>query len=184
MFGDHFTPANSPSVAENGPYDAIYHVGTIGCVDDPMRMTKQLLSLLKPGGQLLFNAPNAAACWLAEQLWLDAAPPPDVVTLFRAGFWQEQFSSIAEVVEKVETLSGENAFPIGLAKLTGREWHKPSPRQLDASAGDYQNGRNGHSALQKFVERGAFAVGRATGLMRFVPEQPAPFGLFVTMTKK
>src|SRR5437660_518436 len=72
------------------PYDVVYHVGTIGCVADPLGMTKRLLGLLKPGGRLLFNVPNRDGCYLRGQLWIDAAPPPDVVTLFPSGFWRRQ----------------------------------------------------------------------------------------------
>ena len=78
-FGDHFAVGLD---AAQPPYDVIYHVGLIGCVDDPIALTRRLLAMLKPGGLLLFNAPNRDALGLDGQLWLDSAPPPDLVTLF------------------------------------------------------------------------------------------------------
>src|SRR2546430_6241627 len=101
-FGNHFISADSRAIEDLAPYDAIYHVGTVGCVADPLSFTRNLLRMLKPDGQLLFNAPNADSCWLRGQLWIDAAPPPDLATLFRPGFWQAQFSSVADVAEEAE----------------------------------------------------------------------------------
>src|SRR5207249_863618 len=57
-FGDHFAMAGSSAIDAGGPYDVIYHVGMIGCVGDPVGLTRQLLAKLKPGGRLVFNAPN------------------------------------------------------------------------------------------------------------------------------
>src|SRR5215467_3611592 len=39
-FGDHFVQAGDPSIDAQAPYDVIFHVGTIGCVADPVGMTK------------------------------------------------------------------------------------------------------------------------------------------------
>src|SRR5439155_19989129 len=57
-FGAHFLEVGEPRVNVQAPYDVIFHVGTIGCVADPLGMTMQFLDLLRPGGRLLFNAPN------------------------------------------------------------------------------------------------------------------------------
>jgi SAM-dependent methyltransferase len=186
-FGDCFALSDSTAIQDRAPYDAIYHTGTIGCVDDPVGLTSHLLKLLKPGGRLYFNAPNADSCWLKGQLWIDAAPPPDVVTLFRPGFWQKLFSGIAEVLEAVEICSPDRAFGIELMKLLGRRWQKPTPFALDASANYYdgrpeENGNNGN--IWHLVERTGGRIGRMTGLARLTPSQPNPFGLFVTLTKK
>src|SRR5207253_2971715 len=105
----------------------------IGCVGDPIGLTKQLLTLLKPGGRLLFNAPNRSALHLNGQLWLDSAPPPDVVTLFPEGFWKRHFSNEADVVEGVEMLPADHAAMVGLRSLSGRRWRKPEPQLLGAA---------------------------------------------------
>jgi SAM-dependent methyltransferase len=187
-FGDHFFSADSPVIQNGAPYEAIYHVGTIGCVSDPLRLTRELLRLLKPGGQLLFNAPNAEACWLRGQLWLDAAPPPDLVTLFRRGFWHKYFDETADVTEEVEMCSPDQAFNIGLRKVLGGGWQNPKPVPLDASADSYQHGRSenhhGQNRLWHLVERGSMKIGRATYAYHLAPKKPAPFGLFVKMIKQ
>src|SRR5262249_38837873 len=105
VFGDHFVLSGDASIAQNAPYDVIYHVGTIGCVSDPVAMTNGLTRLLKPGGKLLFNSPNVQGCWLDGQLWVDSAPPPDVVSLFSPGFWTKHFGDVADVRETIEFLS-------------------------------------------------------------------------------
>jgi len=144
--------------------------------------------MLKPGGQLLFNAPNADSCWLKGQLWIDTAPPPDVVTLFRPGFWRRHFSSVADVAEEVEMCQPEEAFGIGLRKLLGRGWTVPIPLALDASAKDYQKGRpevfEWNDKSWSILERGIRKLSRMSGLLRSVQNQPGPFGLFVKMIKK
>ena len=186
-FGDHFFSADSAAVQEGAPYDAIYHVGTIGCVSDPMCFTRDLLELLKPGGQLLFNAPNAGSCWLRGQLWIDAAPPPDLVTLFRRGFWLKHFADVADVTEDVEMCPPDQALEIGLRNLFGPPWQEPKPLALDVSADAYQRGRhenhNGTNGLWHLFERGGLKIGRGIHLSRLAPKRPAPFGLFVRMTK-
>src|SRR3954467_10571402 len=45
-FGDHFALMDSPEIRERAPYDAIYHVGMIGCVGDPIGLTRDLLAFL------------------------------------------------------------------------------------------------------------------------------------------
>jgi SAM-dependent methyltransferase len=187
-FGNFFETTNSTLIEQCAPYDAIYHVGMIGCVADPIAMTDRLFDLLKAGGQLLFNAPNVEACSLKTQLWIDAAPPPDLVTLFRPGFWSKQFSSLANVVEDTEMSSPERSFVIALRRLARRHWHKPTSIPLEQSAKDFKTSRvrNGHFSNRAWnaFERGMTGIARRTGAVKLVPPQPTPFGLFVTMTKK
>jgi SAM-dependent methyltransferase len=123
-FGPYFFEATSPAIADRSPYDVIYHIGTIGCVADPIGLTCSLLRMLKPGGKLLFNAPNVNACWLKGQLWLDFAPPPDVVTLYMPGFWSRFFSIEAYVFEEIENCPPEYSLHVGLRKLI-RRWRPP-----------------------------------------------------------
>ena len=138
LYGDHFALAGDPRIEAEGPYDIVYHVGLIGCVADPVKLTWDLLSLLRPGGRLLFNAPNRAARHLAGQVWIDSAPPPDVVTLFPQGFWSRQFSDFADVAEEVETVSANRALVIGLEQLLRRRWRAPDARDI------HQASQSGH----------------------------------------
>jgi SAM-dependent methyltransferase len=187
-FGSFFETSNSALIQERAPYDVIYHVGTVGCVADPVGITNQLMDMLAPGGRLLFNAPNVQACLSKAQLWIDASPPPDVVTLFGPGFWSDRFSGRARVLEEIEMSSPERSFAVGLRKLLGRRWRKPIPIPLEQSSNDFKTSRveDGHFSNRAWntFERGMVGIARRTGAMKLMRPQPAPFGLFVTMTKK
>lgn len=183
-FGDHFVVSGDDRVSAKGPYDLIYHVGLIGCVEDPVGLTKELLQLVRPGGKLLFNAPNRQALHLRGQIWLDSAPPPDLVTLFSPGFWRAQFSSCAEVSERVEQLPGEGALAISMRQLFHRRWVPPKAKPMKAA------GEGGHAWTQpvsrpwRLFERAVVGAARRTRLAQLAPKRPADFGIFVTMTRK
>lgn len=188
VFGDHFMLFEPKSVSENGPYDVIYHVGTIGCVDDPLGFTRELLKLLKPGGKLLFNAPNVASCWQKDQLWVDEAPPPDLVILFKPGFWKQQFNHLREVEEMIETYSPEQSAVINFKKLLRKKWQAPIPVALEDSINNYKSAtHSGQSGLScicwRLIERIIVYLTRLSGLPILSKPQPYPFGIYVRMTK-
>jgi SAM-dependent methyltransferase len=103
-FGPHFHVMNEGTLQRLGAYDVIFHVGTIGCVEKPIEMTHRLLSLLKPGGWLIFNAPVREHLDALGTLWL-ATPPPDLVTIFPIHFWKTRFGSVADVDVSVSRCS-------------------------------------------------------------------------------
>ena len=185
-FGSHFALAGAPAVAQRAPYDFIFHVGTIGCVADPVGFTQSLLDRLRPGGRLIFNAPNAAACALAGQVWLDEAFPPDLLTLFRKGFWTAQFGDRAEVVETEHPRMPQQSALLDLRRFFGTAWRAPEPLPLEAGVDDLRGGRaKPRNGAERFWHDAGRAVARLPqGLLRLFPEQPDPFGLFVTMTKR
>ena len=183
-FGDHFLHAGDPSIDARAPYDIICHVGTIGCVADPVGMTKGWLGLLKSGGRLLFNAPNRDGRSLPDQLWFESAPPPDVVTLFPPGFWCDHCGDVASVSEKIEFCSPEQNFLVALRKLARRKWRKPMPIPLSES----ERWSTPSPALTDVpwcsFERVLRKVAPLTGLSHVAPLHPSEFGLFVKMVKK
>jgi len=183
-FGSHFVCEGDPAIAAGAPYDAIYHVGTIGCVADPVGMTQRLLRLLKPGGRLLFNVPNRESCHLRGQLWIDSAPPPDVVTLFPPGFWRRYLADSAEVREEVELYPPERALFVGLQKFVGLRWRKPVPVPLGEGECASVSSRVYGNALWRFLERLLRRAGKVPALTGIAPSHPTEFGLFVCMTKK
>lgn len=109
LFGPHFRLITDAAIEKCVPYDFIYHAGTIGCVDDPIGLTRYWLSLLKPGGRLVFNAPNKALADQLGKLWPYTTTPPDLVTLFPDTFWQTQFASIANVSTQTLPLNQRDA---------------------------------------------------------------------------
>jgi SAM-dependent methyltransferase len=186
-FGAFFADANSPRVSRRAPYDVIYQIGTIGCVSDPIEMTRSLLRMLKPEGKLIFNAPNVAACWLRGQLWIDFAPPPDVVTLYRPGFWTRFFSDEAHVTEVVEKCQAHESMRIWLRRHSTR-WRPPRVAALSESLGYYKCGPTATprplGRTRDLMERKVAALAYMLGLGSLVAPEPTPFGLFVTLTKK
>jgi SAM-dependent methyltransferase len=132
-FGDHFACVDSPRIDAGAPYDAIYHVGLIGCVPDPVGLTHRLLTLLKPGGRLFFNAPNRDALFRLNQLWFDSAPAPELITLFPGGFFQRRFGEIARVVETILVTSPQESTIKSATRWFGPAWRAPvaHPMQSD-----------------------------------------------------
>ena len=183
-FGEHFALAGSSAVDAGAPYDVIYHVGMIGCVADPVGLTRKLLAMLKPGGRLLFNAPNLRGCYLRGQLWFDSAPPPDVVTLFPAGFWKRQLADLANVDEHEQMCPANEGLAIGLRKMFGRRWAKPKARSLARSHNRSISTPETSGRIWRSFERAVLKAGRLTGFSRLAPRQPSEFGLYVAMTKK
>lgn len=184
LFGDHFALAGDPRIAAGAPYDLIYHVGLIGCVADPVGLTNDLLALLRPGGELRFNAPNRDALNLDGQLWLDSAPPPDLVTLFPPGLFMLQFSAAADVIEDIETTPADQSLLIALRRALGVVWARPVAQPIEAAADHGLTWRQPAAPMRRFVERLVVKIGRITGLDALVPPRPTEFGLFVTLLRK
>jgi len=182
-FGDHFCIAGDPIIEAKAPYDIIFHVGTIGCLEDPVGATRNLLRLLKPGGQLLFNAPNREGLALRGQLWVEGAPPPDVVTIFRPGLWREIFGDLAQVSEEIEIGAPMQNLLIGLRNLTGARWRVPAPVLLGESMHQSAAVPRWGDTLWRTLERAVRKFAAPLGILRFAPRYPAEYGLFVVMRK-
>jgi 2-polyprenyl-3-methyl-5-hydroxy-6-metoxy-1,4-benzoquinol methylase len=182
LYGDHFAVVGDPVIEQRGPYDVIYHVGMIGCVADPVGLTSKLLELLRPGGKLIFNAPNRDSLHLRHQLWLDSAPPPDVVTLFPPGFFKRTFAALANVIEEVEMLLPEQASVVVLRQLLGTRWKKPHPKVI-GSAGDGLAWRQPIGRIRRAFERAVSRAARNAGAAALIPFRSAEFGLFVSLVR-
>jgi SAM-dependent methyltransferase len=174
-FGDHFALSDDARVADGSPYDAIYHVGTIGCVESPFEFTRRLLSLLRPGGILLFNAPNVQVVRKGGGAWIDGSLPPDLVTLFDPPAWKRHFSDLAEV----EVTAGSASDGEWAASLAGRMLRGITPgRTLFRRSG-------GEESRRYDLLRGA-ALKLSRLIIPVVPARrpPSRFGVHVLMTRK
>jgi SAM-dependent methyltransferase len=180
-FGDFFAVAGTPKATGAAPFDLIYHVGLIGCVSDPLAMTRSLLSMLKPGGKLIFNAPNKAALRFPNQLWFDSAPPPDLVTLFPPGFWQEQCANLADIEESIEMIHDRASFAIGAQRLMGVTWHAPAPQPTSVRGYAWTQPTNG---WRRWLARAAAKAAAISGVTSLADPRPSEFGLFVSMRKR
>lgn len=177
-FGDFFAVAGTPEATSAAPFDVIYHVGLIGCVSDPLAVTRSLLSMLKPGGKLIFNAPNKGALRFPNQLWLDSAPPPDLVTLFPPGFWRSQCATFAGVEESIELIDARASLAIGAQRALGIRWHPPAPQPMSVRGHAFAQRQHGWRHLLSRAITKAAAVAGATGA---ASPRPSEFGLFVSM---
>lgn len=180
-FGDHFVHEDSPVITERAPYAAIYHVGLIGCVADPVGLTRQLLSLLAPGGRLFFNAPNRNAMHRRGQVWLDSAPPPELITLFPEGFWSDHFGGEATVRETARITSPQDSTIKSLQHRLGAPWQPPAPHHIDSeSAHEWHQPSAGPlwRALEAVVSKISTTMGVRLGAW------PEEYGLFVEMTAR
>lgn len=179
-FGPHFAVTGDAAVRARAPYDVIYHLGLIGCVADPIAFTRELLRMLHPCGVLLFNAPNRAALRWANQLWLDSAPPPDLVTLFPDRFWPQFFGQEADVRVDVATMNASESLAIAAKQAMGVKWLPPDPQPFSV---------RGHAWSQPGGARvfAAGAVAKAATLLgasALAVPRPAEFGMFVQLSPK
>lgn len=180
-FGDFFAVAGTPAASAGAPFDLIYHVGLIGCVADPLGLTRNLLAMLKPDGRLIFNAPNKGALRFPDQLWLDSAPPPDLVTLFPAGFWRAQCSMLAVVDESVGWIDARSSLAIGAQRALGVRWQPPATQPLSVRGHAWSQHRHGWRHL---LARAITKAGVAAGAANLAARRPSEFGLFVSMRPK
>ena len=132
----------------------------------------------------MLNAPNRDACIEIGQLWVENAPPPDLVTLFRPGFWTRQLGDIADVVEQVQPASARRNLQIGLRKVMRRNWRVPQIVALSESGLGAVRSFSPVERLKDRLEHAALRVAAATGLESLVPAQPAEFGLHIAATKR
>jgi SAM-dependent methyltransferase len=179
-FGDHFVTDDSPRIGGGGSYDAIYHVGLIGCVSDPLALTRRLVNLLKPNGMLFFNAPNRAAMHRRGQLWLDSAPPPEVITLFREGFWTAHAEPGIAVNERSEAHCAAASTVKSMQRWIGTRWHSPLPQPVDSPSAQHWN-QPVAGSIWRALEAVAAKVSSSSGIG--LGNWPDEFGLFVVMKK-
>ncbi|MCK9225893.1 MAG: class I SAM-dependent methyltransferase, partial [Candidatus Muirbacterium halophilum] len=78
FFGKKFFK-KTEELDNNEKFDVIYHVGTIGCVDNPKEFIEYYADKLNSGGIMFFNAPNVSALY---GKWINGTLPPDLTILF------------------------------------------------------------------------------------------------------
>lgn len=172
-FGDHFCQPGDPRVQQGGAWDAIVHAGTIGCVDQPLLLTRQWLSMLRPGGLLVFNAPNREASDLLGTPWVSGTTPPDLVTLFPPDFWTGHFSDQADVSVTIRPAMPATAWV--LARL--------APGLLRSRSYLFRRALLRDAGLV-MRRKGLYLASRAAMRWSPPPALPAEFGVFVHMRKR
>jgi len=175
-FGKYFHTIDFVNELSPGYFDLIYHVGTIGCVNDPVTFISEQLKLLRPGGRLLFNAPNVDACLELGSDWLKGTMPPDLVTLFPSSFWENTFSELANTNVQINYDSPLLSY---IRRKQGMDNNPHPKRALFENSGSTIK----KSFFRRLAGLGVRKFGRylpACGAFKPLPQE---FGVFVTMTK-
>lgn len=175
-FGDHFCNILSDEVKNKAPFDVIFHVGTVGCVDDPIGFTEMLLSLLKPGGKLIFNAPNLDFCRKTNFPWA-LTPPPDLITVFPPIFWEKKFKDVASVQIKISNLSPSRSF-------MWRYLPKYAQANLTSNLLFNDNERGKEKLLPKVIRKVCVIFSLTYCSILSVKRVPDSVGVLVSLTKR
>jgi hypothetical protein len=97
------------------------------------------------------------------------------------------FSRDTFVREEIENCSPEESFVVGMRKLM-RRWKPPNTSSLKTSLTRYQESSNQvRSFFERawgVAERNAVKAAKRIGAISYVPPQPTPYGIYVTLTKK
>ena len=181
---DNFVELSDWQGRSSEQFDVIFHAGTIGCVDDPIGMTLEFLERLRPGGLLVFNAPNVDACCRPEQLWVDGTHPPDLVTLFRPAFWKERFGDLAEVETTVLFHKGWPALQLNRKLARKQPWRWMPNQWLFGNSQEESASPLGAGIVEKCCDRlfGKIFNKLFPGL--FDGRYPTDFGVLVIMRKR
>ena len=176
-FGDHFLLERDVDSLRGEKFDFIYHVGTIGCVDDPVGFIKDQLGMLKPKGVLLFNAPNVEACRALNLDWVTGTTPPDLVTLFPATLWQDQFSDLCDVSVTVTSDPPLRSF---VRRRNAARATTGDTRELFAAVKRPQQRHSAIRTVRRLVEKLAVLMPPVGPFSRL----PQEFGVYIKMTAK
>jgi SAM-dependent methyltransferase len=168
-------------------YDAIFHVGTIGCVESPLDFIQDSLNQLSSNGVLIFNAPNTAAAKKFKDIWVSGTTPPDLVTLFSSEIWEKKFGKQAGV----NIIIGKEPPELALKKLirkvrTGTSLkqstqylYKTSAKNPPLTQPKIKNKKIA-AFLSKLYHKAISIFARSIGMGR----TPGEFGLYVVLKKK
>ena len=189
-FGDFFFAKDSQLILDKKPYDIIFHAGTVGCVESPARMTRELLNMLKPGGFLIFNAPNVMACKKQGDLWVSGTSPPDLVTLFHKDFWMNNFSDLADVELSYAEISATQSLRQHAQRKRGSSRHFRRENEIfsdtDSYSKDffYRNTSNKLSFLRNSIKFFINKTFFSTIITSILPKYELEFGMYVVMKRR
>ena len=182
LFGERFALVNDPMIAQGAPYDFIYHVGTIGCVDDPVGLIRSQLDLLRSGGLLVCNAPDVAAAVERGRLWSVGTTPPDLVTLFNRHWFSRAFSALAQI----ELSIAPEDPGVSLRRVLGRDGvaAENAPRfRLFEDAPETTTYSSASPPISP-LRGAARSLVRVLHTLRVIPHYAHEYGILVRMTKR
>jgi len=173
-FGPFFS--DRPSKAH---YDLIFHLGLIGCLDQPRAFLKETLTLLSEEGEMIFNAPNVKSAEELGELWV-STPPPDLVTLFHDGSFRAMVDEPFEV--KVRKVDRWNEI---VSKNTRTRWRLPYTHFPVSFVQQRSKGLNRMKPLVRRHLKTAWAGAcRLIDLLGPLKRYESEYGLMVTIRRK
>ena len=175
-FGDHYVVLDGyDDVFSSGSFDYIFHAGTIGCVDDPVELTRRMVSALKPGGKLLFNSPDVIAASERNSAWLQTtAAPPDLITLFHESFWKNNFSDLAKVEVSYEPYHHRE----NISKNIHEFLLRGSKTRVES-----RHGLSNNNKARRILSRITYAILHSASRWGIIHRYTMNFGMFICLTK-
>jgi SAM-dependent methyltransferase len=176
---NHFGPFYSHHPKKE-KYDAIVHLGLIGCVDDPKAFLSGYIDLLKPEGEMFFNAPDVESPKQIGEIWV-STPPPDLIYLFNDKAFKYMVSnSFVVTCKKVRTKGGE--IRKNLKIITNRDF-QTYPRKLLKK---HNNSIEKKTPFQRKLARLVKIILYKTYplLIPFLRQYDNEYGIFVTIKRR
>ena len=171
MFGSHYALQ-----ADKKNYDVIFHVGLIGCVNDPKEFLHLYLDCLDDDGVMFFNAPNVNSIYETKELWV-STPPPDLIYLFQKEGLIKMIDN-PYLIQIKEMASPANSIIKYINKFKKRE-NNIYPRRFSNTR---QNTSNKH--LPYFIKSALFVMIRLLIVLKVIKKIPDEYGLIAKITKK
>jgi len=181
LFGPFFVSMDDGVLNQQEAFDTIFSVGTIGCVEKPLQFTQRLLNLLKPGGRLLYNVPNATAVRQMGFLWTTLTPPPDLITMFEENFWENFFGNSVTVDISYRPYSHAHNAVRHLQNVKKTVFADMEDKHLF----QFETGNDPQkSNLSGKIRKPLLALLFGLSFLGLIKRYKTDFGMFVTLTKK
>ena len=160
-------------------YDLIFHLGLIGCVENPKTFLSGFLQRLDTRGEMIFNAPNVRSAEELDEVWV-TTPPPDLISLFREEAFRSMCGDSADVAIRKVYGASEIAKK-NIRVLTGRKYaHFPISFRTNRREG---KGRI-FSCIKGCLGTSSWSLAGMLWSLRLFKRYENEYGLIVVMTRK
>lgn len=157
-------------------YDIVIHLGLIGCVDDPKGFLSDYLDLLKPNGEMFFNAPDVESPKQLGELWV-STPPPDLIYLFNEKSFQYMLNNSFDVT-CVKVSAKREVIWKHFKKIMNKDYNV-YPKIFHQNQQVYDEKR---VLIKRMLSR--IAMVTAYAIYPFLKKYNNEYGLFVTIKRK
>ena len=160
-------------------YDLIFHLGLIGCVDNPKSFLSNYLKLLKPNGVMFFNSPNIKSLKQRDRLWA-STPPPDLIYIFSEKSFHHMVNSSYDVKCIKKHVQSSGSILNQIKKIRGiRPNRYPRVFQNSYSKNQKQN----MSTIKKNIKKYITSAYKFTSKLPINRKYDSEYGLFFTIKR-